>query len=229
MNEIPFYAAANLTRDPELRTTADGKSVARLSLAVTPRRREEGAWVDGTTTFLDATVWGDQAVNVSKSLHKGDRVIVTGRLETRIYTPTKGQNAGQEVRKLEVVVDERLQDARCAQTKVLLEIGVFGGDDRLPHERRDVVVGDDDAALGGELANHLAIAREQAGDGARTVVVEGADLGQVVGEREQHAAQGAEQGGDDEKHRQACLSGNGRENTAAGPLLLLFHVEPHSN
>ena len=61
MNEIPFYTAANLTRDPELRTTADGQSVARLSLAVTPRRRQEGAWVDGTTTFIDATVWGDQA------------------------------------------------------------------------------------------------------------------------------------------------------------------------
>ena len=78
MNEIPFYTAANLTRDPELRNTAEGKSVARLSLAVTPRRREQGgAWVDGTTTFLDATVWGDQAENVALSLHKGDRVIVT--------------------------------------------------------------------------------------------------------------------------------------------------------
>jgi single-strand DNA-binding protein len=68
MNEIPFYTAANLTRDPELRNTVDRKSVARLSLAVTPRRREQGAWIDGTTSFLDATVWGDQAVNVAKSL-----------------------------------------------------------------------------------------------------------------------------------------------------------------
>src|SRR5215213_9910474 len=98
MNEIPFYAAANLTRDPELRSTTDGKSVARVSLAVTPRRREQGAWVDGTTTFLDGTVWGSQAENVAKSLHTGDRVIVIGRVETRIYTPTQGANAGQEVR-----------------------------------------------------------------------------------------------------------------------------------
>jgi single-strand DNA-binding protein len=82
MNEIPFYATANLTRDPELRTTGDGKSVRGLSLAVTPRRREQATWVDGTTTFLDATVWDDQAVNVAKSLHEGGRVIVTGRVET---------------------------------------------------------------------------------------------------------------------------------------------------
>jgi single-strand DNA-binding protein len=118
MNEIPFYAAANLTRDPELRTTADGKSVARLSLAVTPRRREQGAWVDGTPTFLDATVWGNQAENVAKSLHKGDRVIVIGRVETHLYTPTQGANAGQEVRKLEVLVDEIGPSLRWAEAGV---------------------------------------------------------------------------------------------------------------
>ena len=118
MNEIPFYAAANLTRDPELRSTADGKSVARLSLAVTPRRREQGAWVDGTTTFLDATVWADQAENVAKSLHKGDRVIVIGRVETRVYTPTQGANAGQEVRKLEVLVDEVGPSLRWAEAQI---------------------------------------------------------------------------------------------------------------
>jgi single-strand DNA-binding protein len=118
MNEIPFYTAANLTRDPELRNTQDGKSVARLSLAVTPRRREGAAWVDGTTTFLDATVWGDQAENVALSLHKGDRVIVTGRIETRVYTPTQGANAGQEVRKLEVLVDEIGPSLRWAEANV---------------------------------------------------------------------------------------------------------------
>jgi single-strand DNA-binding protein len=118
MNEIPFYAAANLTRDPELRTTADGKSVARLSLAVTPRRREQGAWVDGTTTFIDATVWADQAENVAKSLHKGDRVIVIGRVETRIYTPTQGASAGQEVRKLEAVIDEIGPSLRWAEAQI---------------------------------------------------------------------------------------------------------------
>jgi single-strand DNA-binding protein len=118
MNEIPFYTAANLTRDPELRNTNDGKSVAHLSLAVTSRRREKAAWVDGTTSFLDATVWGEQAENVATSLHKGDRVIVTGRLETRVYTATKGANAGQEVRKLEIVVDEIGPSLRWTEAQI---------------------------------------------------------------------------------------------------------------
>jgi single-stranded DNA-binding protein len=34
--EIPFYAAGNLTPDPELRFTAEGKPVAGLALAITP-------------------------------------------------------------------------------------------------------------------------------------------------------------------------------------------------
>jgi single-strand DNA-binding protein len=72
----------------------------------------------GTTTFIDATVWGDEAVNVAKSLHKGDRVIVTGRVETRVYTATQGANAGQEVRKLEVLVDEIGPSLRWAEADV---------------------------------------------------------------------------------------------------------------
>jgi single-stranded DNA-binding protein len=60
--EIPFYAASNLTRDPELRFTAEGKPVAGLALAVTPRRYDQASreWVDGTPTYVDMSVWGDQ-------------------------------------------------------------------------------------------------------------------------------------------------------------------------
>jgi hypothetical protein len=48
---------------------------------------------------------------------------------------------------------------------VLFEVGVSVGDDRLPQHGRDVVVADHDAALGGELADDVAVARLDAGDG----------------------------------------------------------------
>ena len=51
-------------------------------------------------------------------LIEGDRVIVIGRVETRIYTPTQGPSAGQEVRKLEVVVDEIGPSLRWAEANV---------------------------------------------------------------------------------------------------------------
>ena len=108
MNEIPASFAGNLTRDPELRFTQSSQPVASISVAVTPRRYNAATqtYDDGTTSFIDATIWGSQAEHVAESLHEGDRVVVLGRFVTRTYTPNQGPRAGQEVRKLEVVVDE---------------------------------------------------------------------------------------------------------------------------
>jgi single-strand DNA-binding protein len=101
--EIPFYAAGNLTRDPEVRFTAEGKPVAGLAIASTPRRYDQasGRWVDGSPTYVEMSVWGDQAEHVADSIRKGDRVIVQGRWTTRVYTA-----GGEERRRLEVTADE---------------------------------------------------------------------------------------------------------------------------
>jgi hypothetical protein len=60
-NQIPFTAAANLTRDPELRDTPSGKPVAAVRLAITPRlySAEQGRYLDGATTFVDGQIWDD--------------------------------------------------------------------------------------------------------------------------------------------------------------------------
>jgi hypothetical protein len=126
------------------------------------------------------------------------------------------------------VVGDRDEDACDAQPEVLLEPGVLGGQDGLPQRRRDLVVADDDTPLGGELANHLAIAREEARDRAGLVVVERADLGKVVSKRKQNAAQCSEQGRDDKEHRQARLPGDRGEDPSPGSFLF-FHVDLHSN
>ena len=75
---------------------------------MTPRRfdRDRDSYVDGTTTFVDGQVWGEQAEHLAESLHKGDRVLVIGRWVTRVFTPSQGLNVGVEQRRLEVVVDE---------------------------------------------------------------------------------------------------------------------------
>jgi len=103
MNEISFSAAANLTAAPELRYTPNARPVATVRLAVNSRRRTaDGEWVDVATTFLDGTVWGEQAERAASRLQKGDRVVVTGTLVTRTWI---GED-GTERRKLEVTVDE---------------------------------------------------------------------------------------------------------------------------
>ena len=90
-------------------------------------------------------------------------------------------------------------DAPDVDAEMAVELRVFGRDDRLPQQRVDVVVADDDAPLGGELADQLVVGRVDARDGAGGVVVERGDLRKVAGVREEHAAQDAGQGGGDEQ------------------------------
>lgn len=69
--------------DPELRYTPSARAVANLRLAINARRRTgEGNWVDAPTTYLDGTVWAEQAERAAARLQKGERVVVTGSLVT---------------------------------------------------------------------------------------------------------------------------------------------------
>ena len=94
MNDITAALAANLVEDPELRFTNSGQPVANLRLAHTERRydRQTGQWTDGATTYLRGTLWGAPAQNVAESLHKGDRVLLTGRLRQHDYETRDGEN-----------------------------------------------------------------------------------------------------------------------------------------
>ena len=96
LNSIPFTAAGHLTADPELRFTGTGKPVTGLRIAVTPRRydRDTNGYADGTTTFVDGQVWGEQAEHMAESVHKGDRVLVIGRWVTPDLHPDAGPERG---------------------------------------------------------------------------------------------------------------------------------------
>jgi single-strand DNA-binding protein len=82
----------NLAADPELRFTNTGTAVANLRVAVTSRVQDkDGTWRDGETSFHKVNVWRDQAVNLTDSLGKGDRVMVTGRLRQRGWETPEGE------------------------------------------------------------------------------------------------------------------------------------------
>ena len=74
----------NLTRDPEMRFTPNGVAVCKLTVAVTPRKRDgNGNWSDGDPQFWDVTAWRALAENVSESLVRGDPVTVIGTVDLR--------------------------------------------------------------------------------------------------------------------------------------------------
>jgi single-strand DNA-binding protein len=73
----------NLTRDPELRNTNGGTSVANLRVAVNGRRKNgNGEWVD-KPNYFNVTVWGAQGESCAEYLAKGRQVAVEGRLDLR--------------------------------------------------------------------------------------------------------------------------------------------------
>jgi single-strand DNA-binding protein len=66
-------------------------SVATVRVGVTPRIKRDGAWVDGETVWYAVTAWRTLADHVSMSLHKGDAVIVHGRLRgAETWMPEQG-------------------------------------------------------------------------------------------------------------------------------------------
>lgn len=83
----------NLVADPELRFSPTGTAVANFRVASTPRHydRQTGGYVDAEPLFLTCTIWRQAAENVTNTLTKGDRVIVTGRLRQRSYETREGE------------------------------------------------------------------------------------------------------------------------------------------
>ena len=89
-----------LTRDPELRQTQSGASVANFSLAV-DRDFKDKQTGEKTTDFIDIVAWRSSAEFVSRFFTKGRMAVVEGRLQLRDWTDKDGNKR----RTAEVIAD----------------------------------------------------------------------------------------------------------------------------
>jgi len=82
-----------VAQDPNIRTTATGKQLTKVRVGTTPRYRDAGTgqWRDAETSYYTITCWSRLADHVRASLHKGDPVIVKGRLKTSTFEDKNGQ------------------------------------------------------------------------------------------------------------------------------------------
>lgn len=94
--------SGNLTRDPDLRSTASGMPVLGFGVAVNDRRKNQqtGEWED-YPNFIDCTMFGARAQSVSRFLSKGSKVVIEGKLRW-----SQWERDGQKRSKIEVIVDE---------------------------------------------------------------------------------------------------------------------------
>ena len=95
--------SGNLSREPEVRTTASGNPVMGFGIAVNDRRKnsQTGEWED-YPNFIDCTMFGARAQSVSRFLSKGSKVAIEGKLRWSQWET----NEGQKRSKIEIIVDE---------------------------------------------------------------------------------------------------------------------------
>lgn len=91
----------NLTRDPEMRYTPNGQAVTSFSVATNRRWKDKDGNAQEQTEFHNIVAWGKLAEFTSQFLHKGNRVYVEGRLQTRNW---EGQD-GNKRNRTEIVCE----------------------------------------------------------------------------------------------------------------------------
>ena len=99
MNKVILMG--RLTRDPEVRYSqgASQTAVGRFSIAVDRRFKREG---EPDADFFNCTCFGKQAEFVERYLHKGTKIVVSGRIQNDNYT----NKDGQTVYSVRVMVEE---------------------------------------------------------------------------------------------------------------------------
>jgi single-strand DNA-binding protein len=99
LNQVTLLG--RLTRDPELRQTPNGASVASFSMALNRSYKDSaGEWQE-QTDFIDCVAWGPLAERLEKMVKRGQRLLVSGRLSQRSW-----EQDGQKRSKVEVVISD---------------------------------------------------------------------------------------------------------------------------
>ena len=126
MNKVILMG--RLARDPDVRTTQGGKSVARMTLAVDRRKSADG---QQDADFLALIAWEKIADIAANYLHKGSKILVEGRLQSRSYDAQDGSK-----RYVTEVIVSSLEfcESRCQETGQASQTGQFGN----PVSDRDI-------------------------------------------------------------------------------------------
>lgn len=97
MNRL--FIIGNVVKDPELRTTPQGKNVCTFVVAVNRRKKVEG---QPDADFFRVSAWDAMGENCAKYLTKGKKVSVFGAVSVHAYSTQKGEPGAS----LEVLANE---------------------------------------------------------------------------------------------------------------------------
>jgi len=110
MNVNKVILVGRLTRDPEVRNTPSGQSVATISIATNRFWKDKSGQRQDKTEYHNIVLWGRLAEIAGQYLIKGQEAYIEGRLETRKYTGKDGME-----RRTTEIVAENMQLGSKAQ------------------------------------------------------------------------------------------------------------------
>ncbi|HEU5368000.1 MAG TPA: single-stranded DNA-binding protein [Ktedonobacterales bacterium] len=86
-----IFLIGNLGREPEMSYTPSGKAVTKFTMAVNrvQRNRESGE-MQKETDWFSIVAWDRLAETCNTYLHKGSKVFIEGRIQSRKYTDKNG-------------------------------------------------------------------------------------------------------------------------------------------
>ena len=99
MNDIITTVIGNAVTDVSLRVTSTGASVASFRIASNSRRfdKSTNSWIDQEPSYLSITAWSQLAENVALSVHKGQPLVVTGKLKVRQWQDADKSGTNVEI------------------------------------------------------------------------------------------------------------------------------------
>lgn len=102
MNKV--FLIGNVGREPAVRYLDAGVCVAQVELATTERgyQLQNGTRVPDRTEWHTVVFWRKQAEIVEKYVHKGDKLFVQGKIQTRNWTDRQGASH----KSIEIMADE---------------------------------------------------------------------------------------------------------------------------
>jgi single-strand DNA-binding protein len=99
MNDIITTVIGNAVTDVSLRVTSSGTSMASFRIASNSRRfdKSTSSWIDQEPSYLSITAWSQLAENVALSVHKGQPLVVTGKLKVRQWQDADKSGTNVEI------------------------------------------------------------------------------------------------------------------------------------
>jgi single-strand DNA-binding protein len=82
-----------VAQEPNIHTTKTGKTVTDLRIGITPRYKDQatGEWRDAESSYFTVSCWDRLAHHVRASMHKGEPVLVRGKIKTSTYEDKDGR------------------------------------------------------------------------------------------------------------------------------------------